>query len=233
MEQERERLPNGQFAPRKSEDEAGEQESQPSGGAATATLDRERGPHVGVGLMGGQDYDSGYFPGDQPPPLDIPGNLNKNFEYTPEEIKEIEKRAAESQLEELIFQEEPVAIYIQVADAENPEMFVEVFINGEFPDVFDYQANRWVKMPSFPVECEIVTRRKWVDALANMREDKVKTKYGINRDDRQAFNRIERTQTFRYPFTIRKDWYGIHNMNDQGRRRKAQQWFNRVMAQRR
>ena len=231
MTQERERLPNGQFAP---VNEEGGENQQPSGGeTSTATLEPGASPHIGSGLVGGQDLDSGYFPGDQPPPMEIPGNLNQKFEYTPEEIKAIERTANESQLEELIFMEEPVAIYIQVADAENPELFVDVFINGEFPDAYDAHAGKWIKLHSFPVETEIITRRKWVDALANMREDKLKTKFGINRDDRQAFNFVKKTQTFRYPFTIRKDWYGIHNMTDRAKRAKAQAWFDRTMAQRR
>jgi hypothetical protein len=179
-------------------------------------------PYVGADMLDGEDIDPEDIIPDQPPPVYIPGDLMEKL-YVPSDVIEArEEDANKSHLDELKFQNEPVMIYIHPQPTEHPDRCVPCFVNAMPGEVWDEGIHRWLAIGFFPIERNIITRRKYVEVIGRARIENV-TNEITYRPDKHTLNNLKRRQGARWPFSIRMDW-------NKGRR--AQSWYRTMFAQR-
>ena len=187
-----------------------------------AKVQRPAAPYVGADMLGGYDIDPEDIIPDQPPPLYIPGDLMERL-YVPSDIIEARAEDADkSHLDEMKFQNEPVLIYIHPQPTEHPDICVPCFVNGMGAEVWDAHLHRWLSIGFFPVERNIITRRKYVEVIGRARVENIHNEISYKLD-KHTLNNIRRRQGARWPFSIRKDW----NTSP-----RAQGWYRTMFAQR-
>lgn len=121
--------------------------------------------------------------------------------------------------EEIAFNEEPVVIFIHPnMMVKRPEQFVQVYVNGVGAEMYNYQTGQWQQVGVLPVGQNVTTRRKYVEAIANARNEVVATETYIKANG-DEFNDIHKHQVVRHGFQIVKDWNKKH----------GPKWFHRVM----
>ena len=179
-------------------------------------------PYVGADMMGGQDIDPEDIIPDQPPPVYLPGDLLEKLYVPSDVIQAREEDANKSHADELKFQNEPVMIYIHPQPTEHPDQCVPCFVNGHPGEIWDDGIKRWLAIGFFPIERNIITRRKYVEVIGRARVENV-TNEVTYKPDRHSLNNVRRRQGARWPFSIRMDW-------NKGLR--AQSWYRTMFSQR-
>lgn len=147
------------------------------------------------------------------PPIDFEstGPLERG-----ETIVPIDKPIENDYLAALKFAEDPVTILITQGSEEFAPWSVPLWVNGKGAEVL--MRGSWVELGYLPVGHEVVTRRKYVEVLARMRPDSIKTEV-IERVNEDPLNRINRSTRLQNQFSV------IEDKNPRGR-----EWLKQLMA---
>jgi hypothetical protein len=124
--------------------------------------------------------------------------------------------AENGRIAELAFQEEPVTIFIHPSSEKNPPLVVQLWVGGKGAEFF---ANgRWMEANCLPVNMPIITKRKYVEALAMAKMDTINTDVG-DATVEHPHNRLTRSTSASHVFSI------IEDKNPRGA-----EWLRRIMS---
>lgn len=105
-------------------------------------------------------------------------------------------------LEELKFNDDPIAIIIAQPNEKNPPTHQPVWVNGKGAEMLI--GGQFVEMIYLPVGVPLVTKRKYVEALARSKFDQIRTRI-IEHQNRHPDNVIDRTRLATALFTVIED----------------------------
>lgn len=119
---------------------------------------------------------------------------------------------------QLAFNEEPVEILIQPGNERFPAKVADCWVNGRGAEVF--LRGKWESLGYLPVGMPVITKRKYVECLANSKVDNIQTDHG-DMNDKDPQNLVVVNTSAKTNFTV------ISDKNPLGR-----EWLSRLMRQR-
>lgn len=105
-------------------------------------------------------------------------------------------------VEQLAFNEQPVSILIYPSREKNPPLVVDCWVNGRGAEVF--VGGKWHEFNCLPINIEVTTKRKYVEALAMSKHDTIDTDVGSTMEE-NPHNRIRCMTSATVAFTVTKD----------------------------
>jgi len=155
----------------------------------------------------------------QPPSIDLglEQEPNRGDDIQVLEAKHLEREYADR----LAMDNDPITILIQPSSTENPELTVPVWVQGEGAEVF--VNGKWMKLGFLPIGGEVITKRKYVEALGRARPVNCRTEVvgGIQGFGELPRNELRRNSRLINQFTVVED-----------RNPKGREWLQRLMAER-
>lgn len=172
-----------------------------SGGVATAEDEPAAGPTVFTRTLQ-QEQESSNIRIEQPDDIEMP-ELDEAFQAHQDIIKPNIEALKKQHLDNLKFNEEPIAIRIEPSNEENPPMFIDCWVNGRGCEIY-HKGTGWTPVGAFPVGMPLVTKRKYVEVLARAKKINVKTII-VDPGAERPQNRVRRVVSQMAVFSVLED----------------------------
>lgn len=162
-----------------------------------------------------KEVSSGDMPLGQMDSMDLP-DIDDPLDHV-REIEPVDETVLQKlQIEALAFNEDPLRVYINTAQEKNPPVVIDCWVNGRGAEV--WVAGQWHVFGCLPIGREVVTKRKYVEALLMAKTTGVTTDTGTTMDEKPRNSLVFNTSA-RVNINIIAD-----------RSPKGREWLRRVMA---